>query len=114
MRDEPTRLGKLKAVFTSPSTWWGILYSMIRLPWSIICFTLVLIFFTVPLCLLAAPIMVTQWWFQMDIASFEINTVERAILAALMGLPLFYVGIQITNGLAYASKKMSKFFLSRY
>ena len=111
--DQPTRLGKFTAILTSRNTWWGIVYSLIKFPWSVFCFVLVLVFFTVPLILLAAPILFTQWWFDIDIAGFEVDSFERAMLAALMGFPIFYLGIQITNGLAYVSKKMSSYFLSR-
>ena len=112
-RDHTSHFKKFTAILTDRSTWWGILYCFIKFPWSIICFVLTLVFFTVPLFLLAAPILITQWWFDMDVAGIEINSVERAIGAALLGLPIFYLGIQITNGLAFVSKKMSKFFLSR-
>lgn len=109
----PTRFSQFVGILTSSTTWWGILYSIVRFPWCIICFVLVLVFFTVPLILLAAPILFTQWWFQINLGDFEVNSMERAILAALMGFPIFYVGVQITNGLAFVSLKLNRFFLSR-
>lgn len=112
--DESTRLKKFTALITNRSTWWGVCYALIKFPWSVICFTLTLVFFTVPLFLFAAPVLFTQWWFDMDFGGFEVNTLERAIAVSILGIPIFYVGVQLTNGLAYVSKKMSKFFLSRY
>lgn len=111
--DHTTVPGKLTAVMTSSSTWWGILYSLIRLPWSVICLTSVIVFFTVPLMLLAAPILFTRWWFHLDIDGFEVNTLPRAILAALLAFPVFYLGVQLNNALAFASGKISRFFLTR-
>lgn len=110
---QATMMGKFKTILQDRSTWWGVLYSLVNFPWSILCFVVVITFFAIPLFLLAGPILFTQWYYEVNIGSFEIDSLPKAIVAAILGFPIFYVGMKITNVMAFCSRKMSAFFLTR-
>lgn len=110
---QATMMGKFKTILKDRSTWWGVLYSLVNFPWSVLCFVVVITFFAVPLILLAAPILFMQWWYEVNIASIEIDSFGKAVVAAILGFPLFYIGMKLTNLMAFVSRKMSAFFLSR-
>lgn len=113
VRQQATMMGKFKTILKDRSTWWGVVYSLVNFPWSILCFVIVVTFFAVPLFLLAGPILFVQWWYEVNIGSFEIDSIEKAFVAAILGFPIFYFGMKLTNLMAFGSRKMSAFFLSR-
>lgn len=109
-----SRIQKVLSLLTSRSTWKGLVYTFINFHWSLLCFVLVITLYAVPAVLLAAPVLVSQRWLDLNLLGVEINSFSRAIGAALLGLPLFYVGVKLTRGLGYVSGKLAKIFLSRY
>ncbi len=109
---QATMKEKFKTILKDRSTWWGVLYSLINFPFSVLCFVVVITFFVVPLILLASPILCTQSWCEINIASIEIDSFQKGLVAAVLGFPIFFIGMKLTNLMAFVSKKMSAFFLS--
>lgn len=109
---QATMKEKFKTILKDRSTWLGVLYSLINFPWSVLCFVVVITFFVVPLILLASPILCTQSWCEVNIASIKIDSFPKGLVAAALGFPIFFIGMKLTNLMAFASKKMSAFFLS--
>ena len=82
--------------------WKELGYLLLKMPLGVISFTIAIVLVTLSLGLIAAPFIVTyvpaaqmQLW-----NGFEINTMQRAVMTAVVGLGLGAISVVLINGYA--------------
>lgn len=92
----------LVAQVKSLQFWKELGYLLLKMPLGVISFTIAIVLVTLSLGLIAAPFIVTyvpaaqiQLW-----NGFEINTMQRAVVTAVVGLGLGAISVVLINGYA--------------
>ena len=92
----------LVAQVKSLQFWKELGYLLLKMPLGVISFTIAIVLVTLSLGLIAAPFIVTyvpaaqmQLW-----NGFEINTMQRAVMTAVVGLGLGAISVVLINGYA--------------
>ena len=92
----------LVAQVKSLQFWKELGYLLLKMPLGVISFTIAIVLVTLSLGLIAAPFIVTyvpaaqiQLW-----NGFEINTIQRAVVTAVVGLGLGAISVVLINGYA--------------
>ncbi len=112
-------LQKLGSMAANQVTWKGLLFLMVKLPMGMVSFTLLAVFGSLSLALLAAPFYYQTFHPIIDFnargnTSIEITTLQGALLLSFVGVLVAILSMHISNGLAWISAKFARIMLSNY
>jgi hypothetical protein len=110
---------RFKDFATSPSTWKSVVYLFLKLPLGLASFVIVVILVCMTLAFLTAPIAYQLLPdFQAGISfgpvipAWYIDSMYDALIGTLLGLLLWPLTLQVTNGLAWAHAKFARLMLT--
>lgn len=108
-----------KEYFANPVTWKSLLYLFLKFPLGIATFvvlttliSLTLAFLTMPFTYEFLQYSQAGVFFGPDLPAWYIDSMNDALLGALIGLMLWPVTLHVTNGLAWVHAKFAKVMLS--
>jgi len=109
---------QLKGYFTNPVTWKSPAYLLLKFPLGIATFAILVTLISMTLATLTLPL--TYEYLDFQIAGFfspdklpwQVNSLGQALLGTLIGLLLWPLTMQVTNGLAWVHAKFARMMLS--
>ena len=107
-----------KEYLSNPVTWKSPIYLLMKFPMGIATFTILITMVSLSLAFLTLPLTYELFEFQIggffspDHAVWQIDTIGEALLGMLIGLLLWPITMQITNGLAWVHAKFARVMLS--
>ena len=103
----------------NPITWQSPLYLFVKFPLGVATFTILITLISLTLALLTMPLtygLVPAFqlgvFFDSSLPAWHIDSMNDALIGALLGLILWPVTLHITNGLAWVHAKFAKVMLS--
>ncbi|HEY45555.1 MAG TPA: hypothetical protein G4O14_02090 [Anaerolineae bacterium] len=110
---------KLKKYFTNPVTWKSLIYLFLKFPLGIATFLILITLISLTLAFLTMPFtheflseIQVGVFFGLGLPAWHIDSMNDALLGALIGLMLWPVTLHVTNGLAWIHAKFTKVMLS--
>jgi hypothetical protein len=110
---------RFKEACTNPVTWKSPLYLFLKFPLGIATFVILTMLISLTLAFLSMPFtyeFLPEWqigvFFDPGLPAWHINSMNDALLGALIGLMLWPVTLHVTNGLAWVHAKFAKVMLS--
>ena len=110
---------RLKEYLANPVTWKSLLYLFMKFPLGIAAFVVLTTLISLTLAFLAMPFMYeflpefqAGIFLSPDLPAWQIDSMNDALLGALIGLMLWPVTLHVTNGLAWVHAKFAKVMLS--
>jgi len=110
---------RVKEHLANPITWQSPLYLLLKFPLGIATFTILITLISLTLALLTMPYtygFVPEFqlgvFFDSSLPVWHIDSMNDALIGALLGLILWPVTLHITNGLAWVHAKFAKVMLS--
>jgi len=107
-----------KGYFLNPVTWKSPVYLLLKFPLGIATFVILVTLVALTLAFLTSPLTYELLDFQIggflspDQAVWQIDSMGEALLGMLIGLLLWPLTMQITNGLAWIHAKFARVMLS--
>lgn len=106
---------RLKDFLLNPVTWKSLVYLFLKFPLGIFGFVVVVTLTSLTLVLLSAPL--TYQLFEMQVIasptlSWQINTLNNAVIATLVGILLWPASLWAFHGLAWINAKFAKLMLA--
>ena len=119
-RSKGTSIGtRLKAHLAHPVTWSSLLYLFLKFPLGMATFVilvtmicLTLAFMSMPLTFEFLPELKIGIYLSSGVPAWRIDSLREALLAALIGLVLWPVTLQVSNGLAWIHAQCARVLLS--
>jgi len=102
-------LEKLKSVFTNPATWKSLLYLLLKFPFGIAAFVVLVTAFSMSVALILAPL--TYNTLTMDFGFCQITSKDEATVCCLVGVVLLLVAFHLVNGLAFVWGRFAQMML---
>jgi hypothetical protein len=109
---------RFKEFLTNPVTWKGLLYLFLKFPLGIVTFVVMITLVSLTLAFITMPFTYESLqYFQTGISFgnlyvWHIDSMNDALLCALIGLMLWPVTLHVTNGLTWMHAKFAKLMLS--
>jgi len=106
---EPGFLGALRGMFRDTVTWKSLGYLMVKFPFGIAAFSVLVSSFAVSIALILAP-----WLYRttpMDICFWRIETKDEASIGCMIGVVLLMLCFQLVNGLAFLWGRFAQMML---
>lgn len=104
---------------TNPVTWKSLLYLILKFPLGIATFMIVITLASLTLALLSTPFTYNAHQFFQDggflglgVLDWNIDSMQEALLAALIGLLLWPVTLHVINGLVWLHARFARLMLS--
>jgi len=103
---------------TNPVTWKGLLYLFLKFPLGMVTFVILVILVALTLSFLSLPFTYqSQQFFQgsffhVGLLAWQIDSLGEALLGAFIGLLLWPLSLNISNGLAWLHAKFARLMLS--
>jgi signal transduction histidine kinase len=110
--DEPGWWPDFQARLADPQTWKDLVYLIAQLPAGIVWFTLTVVFITLPIALLGAPVYFYAVPDGLDVGVWNIDTIGGAVGLMLLGLPIAWVSLRAIDGLAFLHGQWTTFLLA--
>ena len=108
----------IKSVLGNSFTWKSLLYLFVKFPLGLVTFVILTVFISLTIVLMSLPFTYdTVQFFKIGISSipgipvFEIDNLNKAIIGSLVGLILWPITIQISNGLKILHAQFAKLML---
>ena len=107
-----------KAYFFNPVTWKSPVYLLLKFPIGIATFAILITFVSLSLAFLTLPLTYKLLDFQIggffspDNSVWQVDNIFEALLGTFMGILLWPLTMQITNGLAWIHAKFARVMLS--
>jgi hypothetical protein len=105
----PGILPKLKALFGSPATWKGLFYLLVKFPFGIAAFVVLVTAFSLSLGLISAPL--TYSALTIDFGFWQVHSKDDAVVCCLIGVVLLMISFHLVNGLAYVWGRFAQIML---
>ena len=109
---------RFKEYFTNPVTWKSLLYLFLKFPLGITTFIILITLVSLTLAFLSMPLTYEHLQYFQGGISFgpglpiwQIDSLNDALLGALIGVMLWPVTLHVTNGLAYVHAKFARLML---
>jgi len=102
---------RLKAHLSNPLTWKGLVYLFARFPLGIFSFVVAIFLITLTGALVFAPLTYTNPESQMYIFSWQIDTLNEAVICSIVGLGVGLISMHVMNGLAFVSGRFTSLML---
>ena len=110
---------RFKEYFVNPVTWKSLLYLFLKFPLGIFTFVVLVTMISLTLAFLAMPFLYEFMQYSQagiylgaDLPFWRIDSMGDALILALVGLVLWPVTLNITNGLAWVHAKFARVMLS--
>jgi len=102
---------QLKAHLSNPLTWKGLAYLFARFPLGIFSFVVAFTLIALTGALVFAPLTYTNPESQMYIFSWQIDTLNEAVICSIVGLGVGLISMHVMNGLAFVSGRFTSLML---
>lgn len=113
IQPDATVIQRAGAMFRQKETWLGIVYLLGKMPLGIVSLVVFVILLTVPLALMASPILLLTPVGGPEIAGKEIDSPVFSSVIACIGLVIGTCGIHISNGMAWVHAAWARLCLGR-
>ena len=98
---------RLKAHLSNPVTWKGLAYLFARFPLGILSFVVAITLIALTGVLLFAPLTYTDPGSQMYISSWQLETLNEAVICSIIGLCVGLISMHVMNGMAFVSGRFA-------
>lgn len=98
---------RLKIHLRNPVTWKGLAYLFARFPLGILSFVVAFILIALTGALLFAPLTYTDPAYQIYIFSWQIDTLNEAMICSILGLGVGLISMHVINGMAFVSGRFA-------
>jgi FtsH-binding integral membrane protein len=105
----PGLWSKLKALFGDATTWKSLFYLMLKFPFGVAAFVVLVTAFSLSGALILAPL--TYSTFRMDFGLWQVDTKDEAAIWCLIGVVLLLVSFHLVNGLAFVWGRFAQIML---
>lgn len=102
----------LRGVLTTPATWKGLLFLLLKLPFGIFSFTMTVILLSLSLAFVLAPVLVLTGGV-LDFELWVADTLPEALLCTILGFILLLVSLHVLNALAWLWGFMARALLGK-
>jgi hypothetical protein len=102
---------KIKELFTDIRVWKRMLYLMLKYPFDIAVFVIIMVFYTISIKLMLAPVLIYADYESTFMIWLRDLTGSSLIVSAI-GILLFIFSFHLSNGLAEVYRKFTGYFLS--
>ena len=102
---------QLKAHLSNPLTWKGLVYLFARFPLGILSFVVAIPLIILAGALVFAPFNYTDPECQIYIFSWQIDTLNEAVICSIVGLGVGLISMHLMNGLAFVSGRFTSLML---
>lgn len=100
---------KLKALFGSPTMWKSFFYLLLKFPFGVAAFVVLVTAFSLSVGLIVAPI--TYSTFTIDFCFWQVRSKDDAVVCCLIGVVLLLVSFHLVNGLAFIWGRFAQMML---
>ncbi|MBZ5595493.1 MAG: sensor domain-containing protein [Acidobacteriia bacterium] len=100
---------KLKALFGSPTTWKSLFYLLLKFPFGVATFVVLVTAFSLSAGLILAPL--TYGRLTMDFGFWQVSSKDEATVCCLVGVVLLMVSFHLVNGLAFVWGRFAQVML---
>jgi len=100
---------KLKALFGSPTTWKSLFYLLLKFPFGIAAFVVLVTTFALSVSLILAPL--TYSTLTIDFCFWQVRSKDDAAICCLIGVVLLLVSFHLVNGLAFIWGRFAQMML---
>ena len=100
---------KLKALLGDTTTWKSFFYLLLKFPFGVAAFVVLVTAFSVSLALILAPL--TYSTFTMDFGLWRVNSKDEATICCLIGAVLLLSSFHLVNGLAFVWGRFAQIML---
>jgi hypothetical protein len=105
----PGLLGKLKALFGDTATWKSLLYLVLKFPFGIAAFVVLVTSFSVSIALTLAPLIYRT--VPLDFGLWQVDTKDEATVWCMVGAVLLVLCFHLVNGLAFLWGRFAQIML---
>lgn len=105
----PGLWAKLKARFGDPATWKSFFYLMLKFPFGIAVFVVLVTAFSVSLALILAPL--TFGTLSLDFGLWRVDSKDEATIWCLIGVVLLLASFHLVNALAFVWGRFAQIML---
>jgi hypothetical protein len=105
----PGLLGKLKALFGDTATWKSLGYLVLKFPFGIAAFVVLVTSFSVSGALVLAPLLYRT--VPMDFGFWQVDTKDEATVCCMVGAVLLLACFHLVNGLAFLWGRFAQIML---
>ena len=102
---------QLKAHLSNPLTWKGLVYLFARFPLGILSLVVAITLIALTVGLMFAPLTYTDPESQMYVFSWQIDTLNEAVICSIVGIGVGLISMHIMNGLAFVSGRFTSMML---
>jgi hypothetical protein len=106
---EPGVLGTLKALFKDTATWKSLGYLVLKFPFGIAAFVVLITSFSISVALVLAPL--TYHIMPPDFYFWQVDTKDEAAVWCMIGAMLLLLCFHLVNGLAYLWGRFAQMML---
>ncbi len=106
---EPGFPGMVKAMFRDTATWKSFGYLMLKFPFGIAAFVVLVTSFSISVALVLAPL--TYRTMPLDFCLWQVNTKDEAAVCCMIGVILLLLCFHLVNGLAYLWGRFAQMML---
>lgn len=103
---------RIKNLFTDVRVWKRLLYLMLKYPFDMAVFVIIMVFFTIAIKCTFAPIFLDQTWYHSSFVSWMRDLTGSSVIVSAIGLFLLIFSFHLANGLAEIYRKFTSYFLS--
>ena len=100
---------KLKSLFGNPATWKSQFYLLVKFPFGVAAFVVLITAFSLSVGLILAPL--TYSTLSMDFGFYQVNSKDEATVCCLVGVVLLLVSFHLVNGLAFVWGRFAQLML---
>ena len=100
---------KLKSLFGNPATWKSLFYLLVKFPFGVAAFVVLITAFSLSVGLILAPL--TYSTLSMDFGFYQVNSKDEATVCCLVGVVLLLVSFHLVNGLAFVWGRFAQLML---
>jgi hypothetical protein len=100
---------KLKALFGDATTWKSFFYLLLKFPFGVAAFVVLVTAFSTSLALILAPL--TYGIISLDFGLWRVDSKDEATIWCLIGVVLLLVSFHLVNGLAFVWGRFAQIML---
>src|SRR5208337_543199 len=105
----PGLLGQLKSLFGNTATWKSLAYLVLKFPFGIAAFVVLVTSFSISVALVLAPL--TYRTMPMDFGLWQVDTKDEATVWCMVGAVLLSLCFHLVNGLAFLWGRFAQIML---
>ena len=106
---EPGLWPKLKALFADTATWKSLFYLLLKFPFGVAAFVVLVTAFSTSLALVLAPL--TYGTLSLDFGLWRVDSKDEATIWCLVGVVLLLASFHLVNGLAFVWGRFAQMML---